>query len=71
MEEKNALQLAKKKLLRDTRNGVARAGQDTLAAADAYCVDYKVYLDNCKTEREAVTYTVELCKKNCFVPFEP
>lgn len=71
MEEKNELQLAKEKLLRNTTNGVVRTGADGLAQADAYCKDYKVYLDKCKTEREAVAYTIELCEKNGFVPFEP
>lgn len=70
MEEKNVLQQAKERLLRDKTPGPVRAGEAELARAAEYCEGYKTYLDRGKTEREAVTYTVELCEAQGFVPFE-
>ncbi len=43
---------------------------DEVAAADAYCEGYKHFLDDAKTEREAVSVTVAQAEKNGFVPYE-
>lgn len=39
--------------------------------ADKFCEGYMKFLDNCKTEREAVSYTKALAEKEGFVPFDP
>ena len=39
--------------------------------ADKFCENYKKYLDESKTEREAVIKSIEMAKKNGFVEFKP
>ena len=39
------------------------------AALDAYCEDYKAYLDNGMTERECVDYTIKLAEAKGFQPY--
>ena len=70
MEEKNELQRMKEKLCSEDKSGAVRVGETVLAQADAYCEDYKAFLDAAKTEREAVSYTIERCEKNGYVPFD-
>ena len=41
------------------------------AAAEAFSVPYKAFLDQAKTEREAVTIIVEMLEKAGYVPFVP
>ena len=41
-----------------------------LSEALSYSEGYKKFLDNAKTEREAVDYAVEILEKNGFVPFD-
>ena len=40
------------------------------AEIEAYCTDYKVFLDAAKTEREAVEVAIAMAEKQGFVPFE-
>ena len=40
------------------------------AGADAYCEDYKRFLDNAKTERESVAEAIRLAEENGFVPYK-
>ena len=47
-----------------------KASTEEQAKAKGYCEDYKVFLNQAKTEREAVEYAVGFAKKNGFVPFE-
>ena len=48
---------AKRELLfSGSKNGYDRVDQQTLDAMEAYCRDYKSFLDHSKTER-AVSYT--------------
>ena len=60
----------KEKLLLSTKSGIKKLSADEIAKADAWCEDYKIFLDNSKTERDAVEYSIELLKKNGFVEFE-
>ena len=41
------------------------------AASDAYCRDYMAYLDEAKTEREAVTAAIRLAEEADFRPWVP
>ena len=62
-QKRDALRNAKK-------NGWDRVDTATEAAIDSYCQGYKTFLDRGKTERDCVTYTVELAQAAGFVPFE-
>ena len=57
-------------LLYAKKNGWDRVDTATEAAIDSYCQGYKTFLDRGKTERDCVTYTVELAQAAGFVPFE-
>ena len=57
-------------LLSNKKNGWDRVDAATEAAIDSYCQGYKIFLDRGKTERDCVTYTVELAQAAGFVPFE-
>ena len=57
-------------LLSNKKNGWDRVDAATEAAIDSYCQGYKTFLDRGKTERDCVTYTVELAQAAGFVPFE-
>ena len=51
-------------------------GYDRLTAAEeremeGYCADYRKFLDNGKTERDCVDYTVRLAEERGFVPYVP
>ena len=39
--------------------------------ADNFCIGYAEFLDRCKTEREAVAFTMALAEAEGFVPFDP
>lgn len=60
----------KEKLLLSTKSGIKKLSCEELAKADAWCEDYKVFLDNSKTERDAVEYSIELLEKNGFTEYE-
>ncbi len=59
----------KEKLFINHKNG-RFADSLILQKADEYCEDYKKFLDNAKTEREAVKTAVALAEKKGFVPFQ-
>lgn len=65
----NAKEL-KKKLFFERKNGLKTADEKTVKEAFSFCEDYKKFLDNAKTEREAVASAVALAEANGFVPFE-
>ena len=71
MEDKNSLGKERRKALFHTRKNAydALEKQDEAAIED-YCTDYKAFLDEGKTERECVEYTVALAEKNGFRPYE-
>ena len=57
-------------LLNAKKNGWDRVDAAAETAIDSYCQGYKTFLDRGKTERDCVTYTVELAQAAGFVPFE-
>ena len=69
MGEKTNLEQMKEKLLRSKKNGVIRAGAETVKQADEYCEAYKEFLNGAKTEREAVVYAIRHAEAAGFVPF--
>ncbi len=68
-KEKTAGELRKKELFNQVKNGYDRLAPEEEAAMKTYCEDYKKYLNEGKTEREAVKYTVALAEERGFVPF--
>jgi aspartyl aminopeptidase len=71
MSEKTRGELLKEQLMAKKEHGVRVLSDTELAKADAFCEDYKVFLNNSKTEREAVSSAIALAVKNGFVPYEP
>ena len=66
-EEKTKAALLKEALFLDKKNGVS----SQIEAADAFCEPYKVFLDQAKTEREAVQTAISLAEQAGFVQFDP
>lgn len=70
MAEKKKNTLAEK-LLYAPKNGYDRLSEADEKAMNAYCEDYKDFLDHGKTERLCVDYCVELAKKKGFKAYVP
>ena len=67
MSEKNKLA---EKLLYAPKNGYDRLSAEDEKAMEAYCEDYKKFLNNGKTERLCVEYCIELAEKKGFMAYE-
>ena len=67
MSEKNKLA---EKLLYAPKNGYDRLSAEDEKAMEAYCEDYKKFLNNGKTERLCVEYCIELAEKEGFKAYE-
>lgn len=59
-----------KKLLINRKNGGLALSEAEVAKAESFCEGYKKYLDDAKTEREAVDASIVLAKKQGFVEYE-
>lgn len=68
-EEKTAAQLRREALTYEQKNGWDLLAEGERAALEAYCEDYKKFLDAGKTERECVDYTIRLAQANGFREF--
>ena len=71
MEEKQKTpgELRREALLHQPKNGWDRLTQSEESELNAYCEDYKQFLDAAKTEREAVAEAVRLAEARGFKPF--
>ena len=69
-EEKTASQLRREALTYEQKNGWDLLAEGEEAALEAYCEDYKKFLDAGKTERECVEYIVRLAQANGFQEFK-
>ncbi len=56
----------KEKLFNNRKNGVLAVDEATVKKAEEYCEEYKKFLDNAKTEREAVATAIKLAEKKGF-----
>ena len=63
MAEKNELLYSKKSIYETITD-------EESAKAEKYCEEYKLFLDNGKTERESVTESIKLAEKSGFLPFK-
>ncbi len=68
--EKSKADILREQLTYKPKNGGKTLSAEELAAADSYCEGYKTYLDNAKTEREAVTAAIALAEAKGFVPYD-
>ncbi len=69
-EKSQAAQL-KEKLFISKKNGCIKVSEEDIRKADEFCEEYKNFLNNGKTEREAVAYAVEAAKIAGFEEFDP
>ena len=53
------------------KNGAKTLDAAAVKAADDYCKAYVQFLNDAKTEREAVCAAVRMAERNGFVPFDP
>ncbi len=55
----------------ESKNGYDTLDREDLVGMEAYASRYRLFIDQAKTEREAVAETVHLAEEHGFVPFEP
>ena len=68
-KQKSAGELRREALLYQPKNGYDRLSAQEGAEMEAYCADYKKFLDAGKTERECVAEAVRLAEGKGFKPF--
>ena len=69
-EKIDAKELAKE-LLNDKTHGAEKSGAKAMEKAFKFCEGYKTFLDEAKTEREAVTWAVKAAEAEGFEEFDP
>ena len=69
-KEKSRAEELKEKLFYNPKHASEVISQEETDKADAFCEEYKNFLNKAKTEREAVVYILEKAKKNGFVEFD-
>lgn len=69
-EEKKASEVLKERLFYEPANATQKLNEEEIAAADQYCEAYKHFLNQAKTEREAVTEAIRQAEEAGFVPFD-
>lgn len=69
-KEKSKAEELKEKLFYNPKHASDVISQEETDKADAFCEEYKSFLNKAKTEREAVVYVLEKAKKNGFVEFD-
>lgn len=69
-KEKSRAEELKEKLFYNPKHASEVISQEETDKADAFCDEYKSFLNKAKTEREAVVYVLEKAKKNGFVEFD-
>ena len=68
-QEKTAGQTLRETLFWEPKHAAERISEEEVQRADAFCEDYKQFLDAAKTEREAVCTAVKLAEARGFVPY--
>lgn len=71
MPEANELKELKETLFDSPKHAAKSMSDEEIAEADKFCEGYKEYLNNSKTEREAVCETVKMAEERGFRPFVP
>lgn len=70
-KEKTQAEMLAEKLLMKPENSGILMNDEEIAKAGEFCKNYMCFLDKSKTEREAVTTTLEMLKSNGYVEFDP
>ncbi len=70
MAEKNKTELLKEKLCLNRKNGRTVSDAEMLKKADEFCIGYKDFLDNAKTERMAVKTAIHLAEMVGFSEYD-
>lgn len=70
-EETNKVQEWKEKLFLQRKHAGIRMTEDALKACDAFCEEYKAFMNACKTEREAAAFFERNLTAQGYVPFTP
>lgn len=68
-QEKSEAALLKEKLFRNTKKGIGTISEKEISAADKFCNKYMKFLDESKTEREAVITAKALAEKAGFIKY--
>ncbi|MEG3006701.1 MAG: aminopeptidase [Oscillospiraceae bacterium] len=71
METKTKGQLLADELCLNRKHASEILSEKEIAKADEFCEGYKKFLDNAKTEREAVSTTISMLKEHGYVEFVP
>ena len=58
-------------LLLSPKNGYTKLTAQQREEMEAYCKRYSAFMDECKTEREATAWAIEIAEKNGFKAFVP
>ena len=69
-KEKSQSKQLKEKLFMSKKGGMLKVSAEEVANADAFCEGYKTFLDNAKTERDAVKYSVKMAEENGFTEYD-
>lgn len=69
-DKKSEAAALKEQLFMNRKNGRCLISSEELNRCDEFCEDYKNFLDNAKTEREAVDTAVQIIEKAGFVAFD-
>ena len=69
VNESNEVKTLKEKLFYNKKNGLLRTDENTYNEAVHYCEGYKTFLNDAKTEREAVKTAVALAENRGFTEF--
>ena len=70
-EEKTRGELLKKELFLERKHAGEQFSEKQMELADQFFEDYKTFLDESKTEREAVASAVAILEKEGYTPFDP
>ena len=70
MEEKN-YEAMRKEILFSPKNGYDRISDADCAQMEPYCKEYMQFISHCKTEREAVSWTIAEAEKHGYRAFIP
>jgi aspartyl aminopeptidase len=70
-EEKSAAEVLKENLVFKKEHLGKKLSDEELAKAGAFAEGYKAFLDNGKTEREAVIAAIAILEEKGFAPFDP
>ncbi|MGN0551315.1 MAG: aminopeptidase [Acutalibacteraceae bacterium] len=69
-EEKSVAAKLKEELFIDKKSGISTISEEQISKADCFCEDYKEFLNNAKTEREAVLTAQKIAENAGFVKFD-